>query len=411
MWNKPWGYKEGVVVGAGLTVIGLLLQLTIGHINWDLIAFPINLTMLVAYVVVLILMHHWRQRVYLFRWLSSATAAVSSLAWAAVFTVVMGLTRQMPSGHEPIDAFGFSQMVSSWAFVLLYLWLTTVLGLTILRTTLPFKKNRLAFLLSHVGLFIAIVSATLGSADMKRLTMTTRIGEAEWRAENDRGQVEELPLAIELEGFTIDEYPPKLMLIDNSTGAAQPKDAPEHVLLEEGVSSGRLADWQFTVAQSISMAAAVNTVDTLKFTEFHSMGATYAVYLKAINTTTQAQREGWVSCGSFMFPYKALRLDDKSSIVMPEREPQRFASAVTVYTKAGEQRSDTVEVNKPMNIAGWKIYQLSYDETKGRWSDISVFELVRDPWLPAVYAGILMMAMGAICLFATAQRKRKEAEQ
>ena len=69
------------------------------------------------------------------------------------------------------------------------------------------------------------------------------------------------------------------------------------------------------------MAASVATEDTLKFTEFHSMGAAYAVYLKAVNTASGQSKEGWVSCGSFMFPYKALRLSEQTSLVMPEREP------------------------------------------------------------------------------------------
>jgi cytochrome c biogenesis factor len=35
----------------------------------------------------------------------------------------------------------------------------------------------------------------------------------------------------------------------------------------------------------------------------------------------------------------------------------------------------------------------------GRWSDSSVLELIRDPWLPVVYAGILLMMAGAVFLF------------
>ena len=27
MWSKPWSYKEGLVIGAGLLVIGILLQM------------------------------------------------------------------------------------------------------------------------------------------------------------------------------------------------------------------------------------------------------------------------------------------------------------------------------------------------------------------------------------------------
>ena len=201
------------------------------------------------------------------------------------------------------------------------------------------------------------------------------------------------------------------MLIDNATGKVLPEDAPAHVLLEEGVSHGDLLDWELNITQFIPEAASVATEDTLRFTEFRSMGATYAIYLKAKNRKTHETKEGWVSCGSFMFPYKALKLNDRISMVMPEREPQRFASDVTLYTESGKQESGTIEVNKPYEIDGWKIYQLSYDETKGRWSNISVFELVRDPWLPYVYIGIGMMILGAVCLFTTAQQGRRKSGQ
>lgn len=408
MWSKPWSYKEGAMIGAGLLVIGSLLQITVGGIDWSRFAFPVNVVVLAVYIICLATMHLLRKRVYLFGWLSHYSAAVSALLWVVGMTVIMGLIRQVPSGHASGDILGFSQMISSWPFVLLYFWMVTALGLTILRASFPFKLRRLSFLLNHIGLFIALLTATLGNADMQRLKMTTRMGNAEWRATDDQGHLIELPLAIELKDFTIDEYPPKLMLIDNETGRALPEKSPEHLLLEEEVATGNLLDWQLTIEQSIPMAASVATADTLKFNEFHSMGATYAVYLKAVNRQNGLTREGWVSCGSFLFPYKALRLDSLTSLVMPEREPQRFASEVMVYTKEGTVTEGIIEVNRPMEVDGWKIYQLSYDETKGRWSDVSIFELVRDPWLPFVYTGIIMMMLGAICLFVNAQKRKEE---
>ena len=299
-----------------------------------------------------------------------------------------GLVRQVPSTHPSADVIGFSKMLSFGPFVLLYVWLVAVLGMTILRAAIPFNVRKIPFLLNHAGLFVALLTATLGNADMQRLKMITQLGKTEWRAIDEGGKLTELPLAVELKEFTIHEYPPKLMLIDNETGQALPKDMPEHLLLEEKVERGKLLDWDISIFQTIPMAASVATEDTLKFTEFHSMGAAYAVYLKAVNTASGQSKEGWVSCGSFMFPYKALRLSEQTSLVMPEREPQRFVSAVTVYTQAGDVVEDTIEVNRPLKISGWNIYQLSYDETKGRWSDVSVFELVRDPgsrlYMPAL---------------------------
>lgn len=52
MWSKPWSYKEGLVIGAGLLVIGILLQMAVGAINWGLFACPVN-----AIVLVLSLIH------------------------------------------------------------------------------------------------------------------------------------------------------------------------------------------------------------------------------------------------------------------------------------------------------------------------------------------------------------------
>ena len=35
MWSKPWSYTEGLTIGAGLLIIGILLQMTVGAINWQ----------------------------------------------------------------------------------------------------------------------------------------------------------------------------------------------------------------------------------------------------------------------------------------------------------------------------------------------------------------------------------------
>ena len=129
--------------------------------------------------------------------------------------------------------------------------------------------------------------------------------------------------------------------------------------------------------------------------------------MKALNRKDGSRREGWVSSGNYMFPYVTLPLDTGTVLVMPEREPKRFASEVTVYTQDKQKKDALIEVNKPFSVAGWKIYQLSYDETKGKWSETSIFELVRDPWLPVVYAGIMMLLAGSVCLFVYAP-KRKE---
>ncbi|MCD8081316.1 MAG: cytochrome c biogenesis protein ResB [Bacteroides sp.] len=415
MWQKPWGYAEGAAIAAGLFVTGTLLQITLGKLNLDLLSWPVNLILGGLFIGLILFMHVLSSGIYLFRWFSSYQAAVTSLASLVVMTVIMGFTRQLPFAAEvrgPASWLGFSQMLSSWVFGGFLLWFTLVLGLVILRRMKQFHlsawKREIPFLFNHLGLFIALTAAVLGSADMQRMEMTTVVGKPEWRAFDKQRQLHELDFAIELHHFTIEEYPPKLMLIDNETGRALPEGKPHHLWIGEDFVSGPLGEWEVTVKQHLPMAASMSTEDTLRFVEFHSVGATYALYVEAEHLSDGERREGWVSCGNFLFPYKALRLSEQISLIMPEREPRRYASEVTVYTKSEKKTDAVVEVNKPLEIEGWKIYQLSYDESKGRWSDVSIFELVRDPWLPVVYTGIWMMIAGAVCLFVRAQTGKEE---
>ena len=400
MWKQPWGSAEGWAICAGLLITGFGLQLITGPVQAGLFQYPVNVAGGLIFLLVLCIGFVVSRKITVVQWFSGLTASITSLSALLSVVLVMGFVGP-----------GIERITMSWPFVLLFLYFLFVLGFVTLKRIVSFRWRDVPFMLNHAGLFITLLAAILGNGDLRRLRMTVPLENPEWRASDEKNEMIELPLAIELRSFTIDEYPPKLMLIDNATGKVLPEDAPAHVLLEEGVSHGDLLDWELNITQSIPEAASVATEDTLRFTEFRSMGATYAIYLKAKNRKTHETKEGWVSCGSFMFPYKALKLNDRISMVMPEREPQRFASDVTLYTESGKQESGTIEDNKPYEIDGWKIYQLSYDETKGRWSNISVFELVRDPWLPYVYIGIGMMILGAVCLFTTAQLGRRKSGQ
>ena len=285
MKKDTWGMAVGGYVCCGLVAAGMLLQVVAGPVQWDAMAWPVNGIVLAVLLLSVVAMHLCRRHVRLFRWMASLQAGIPAMVACAMLTVLMGVTRQVPSGHVPMEPVGITSMLSFWPFVLLYVWLMVLVGMVCMtRLTRPSWCN-VPFLLNHLGIFIALVCGTLGNADMQRLRMMVREGTTEWRAVDEQHRVKELPVAIELHDFFIEE------------------------------------------------------------------------------------------------------------------EPLRYLSDVTVYTKKGLVLRDTLRVNKPLAVRGWKIYQYGYDESKGAESDISIFELVRDPWLPFVYMGIFMMLAGAGCLF------------
>jgi len=408
MWKQTWGYIEGWTISGGIFITGIILQFFLGKITPDAFHFPVNLISGAAFVFLLAFFHLISKKIKELQWFSGYTAAVTSISSLLLLVIIMGITRQSSpvlSHRNGFARMGFMQMTVSWQFILLFLYFLWILGLVTLKRISCFKWKDTGFILNHAGLFIALFAAFWGSCDLQRLRMTAPLNAPEWRATNEKNEMVELPLAIELKSFTIDEYPPKLMLLDNTTGEALPKKQPQNVSVEANPFTAKLLDWDLEVTQYLSSAASVSNKDTVNFVAYNDEGATAALYVKARNRIDKTEKEGWVSCGSFVFPYSSLRLNKEVSLIMPEREPKHFASDITIYTKSGDVKNAIVEVNKPYSIAGWKIYQLSYDEAMGKWSRHSIFELVKDPWLPAVYSGMGLLIAGSIFLFISAPKK------
>ena len=284
--------KNGFLIGGGIIFAGLMLQLSVGSVVWEAFAWPANGIVLAGFLAMIVAVFLLRKKVYAFRFIGSYQAAIPALVYAVALTIIMGLTRQTTNGSW------LNNMLAFWPFVLIYVYVALILGEVILRrvTHLTSWRRDLPFLLNHLGLFLAMTTATLGNADMQRLKMITGVGEPEWRALTEQGVVRELPLAIELKKFIMETY------------------------------------------------------------------------------------------------------DDGS--------PKRFASEIQILTKSGKNIETTVDVNKPVEVEGWKIYQYGYDTQMGAMSQISILELVSDPWLPLVYTGIYMMLAGAVCMFILGGRKR-----
>lgn len=442
MWNKPYTLKEGTAIVAGLLVTGGLLQVTLGPLEWGLFAWPANFITLILFIFLLIVAFLLRKRSYFCLFMSTMQAAIPAIAAAAILTLIMGVTKQVAEGKRPMDPVGLTKMLSFWPFILVYVWMTAILGEVTINQIARFSWRRFPTLVSHVGLFLILTCGTLGSADMLRVKMYCETGQPEWRGLDAFNNVHQLPVAIQLEKFTIDEYPPKLMLIDK-TGRPLPQDKPENLLVDNGMKSGQLLDCKIDILKRIDNAVPVMLskmigkmpegmmgnirMDSLGqarnkdgYIASDASGSACALLVRVTRGVNangssdtnliKGQKQvvtGWITSGSYLFPYQALRLKDGRMLAMPNREPRRFASLVNIYTQSGQNIQTEIEVNKPFTIEGWKIYQLSYNEQMGKWSNLSVFELVTDPWLPVVYIGIFMLLIGAVGMFLTASRKKE----
>lgn len=400
--------KEGFAIGLGLLVTGLVLQISMGPVEWGLLSWPANIIILAVFVVGAILLYALRSKAYALRFLATMHCAVPALVLTSALTIIMGLTRQVPDGQPAADWLGITRMLSFWPFVLLYVYVAVILSQVTLMQLLHFKWRKLPSVVSHLGLLITLLTATLGSADMQRLTMTVNKETPEWRAvDSSTGAMKELNVAIQLKDFAIDEYPPKLMFYDEVSGVLLPEGNPDVLLIDDEFNGGNLQGWQVVVNQVIDEAQPIMTADSTYYEEWHQSGAVTALHVTASLPDGSRSVSGWITSGSYMFPYQLLNVTQHQYIIMAEREPQRYLSRVEIVTESGKHEEADILVNQPYSIGGWKIYQLNYDTTRGKWSEISVLELVRDPWLPYVYVGIYLMIAGAVLLLFTAQKSRE----
>jgi hypothetical protein len=121
-------------------------------------------------------------------------------------------------------------------------------------------------------------------------------------------------------------------------------------------------------------------------------------------------RKGWVCGGNMSQLYMTLGLDSQYCVVMTQPEPKRFLSDIKVFMEDGNEMETILEVNKPLRIGSWTIYQYGYDNQAGRMSTYSSMELVYDPWLYPVYVGIALLAIGSVCLLWSGNRNKKKEE-
>jgi len=405
-WAHPWSYREGTIVTVAIILLGFALQAASGGMVLLLAGFPWNLLAGILFLGILIISFFFWNKHPLIKWLGGVKAALPAILGFTFLVLLMGFVKQdVESKSTLVRLLGLTHMVKTWPFILINLYLMILLGIVTMKRLIPFSFKNAGFFMNHFGLFLVLFSTALGSSDIQRLRMNCYENQTEWKAVNTSGKTIEMPVAIQLLNFNIDEFRPKVTIVDNKTG---------HVVLDKGKNQFELLDrnsfnlgqYHIEVVQFLESSGKVGE----NYFSVNEPGSSPSAELKINNLTDHTEISGWVCSGSYVQQPEALKLNDNHSLVMLPPEPRKFSSKIKIQSKDGKSITTTIEVNRPYNFDGWTIYQLDYNTEMGRWSNLSILELVSDPWLPVVYLGIFLMMAGAIFLFVTGKPKNGGAE-
>ena len=396
LWSHPWKYKESFIVTFNLLVFGFAIEALTGGDGIKMPAFPVNLFFILGLGVIQTIIYLRFKDNLIIKWLSGVPAAISVIVIYAILVLLLGFVPQ-DMAQPPIflKILGLSHVKTSWPFLIIQFYFLVILGFVTLRRTIPFKIKNIGFLLNHFGLWLTILAAGLSSSDLQRYKIDTYEKEKETNIGLDENNDKfELPFSVKLIDFNIIEYNPKLAIFDVAHGTLVMGKAQTLPMVEPDLVT-TLGDWQLKVLtylpQAIYKGGHLVPTDS-------AMGYP-AAFIFAKNLVTQDTVRGWVSTGGIIMHPDYFHLIGKQYLTLNSPEPKKFYSKLVFF--GGKDKPDTVQisVNKPFSIDGWTVYQSGYNDKMGKYSNLSVLEAVRDPWLPVVYVGIFMLLAGAIYMF------------
>jgi hypothetical protein len=411
IWETPWGYKESFLIGLSLMLIGFLLEfISKGNINVELI-YPNNIYFGVIYSLIVVLGYIFLKQTNLLKWFVGVPAAISSFVFIIFLVMIMGVIPQdINYGGELINNWGLNKMTTHWAFFFIMFYFLTALGFVTVKRILnlinglsKFNIRNLGFVISHFGLWFTILTALLGANDIQHLKIKLDKGTPYNVAITSKGEVFPLDFFIQLNEFTVKEFPPKLAIVDNISGEIIHNNGKNLFEISDSLSYN-FRDYNISVKKYIENSAAIGK----NYAPVYQIGALPSVEMSITNTKDSSVITGWVTCGNFMYQYQSLKFSEEYSLLMTMPEVKHFESKVSFYSKEITESDISIEVNKPYDFGGYKVYQLGYEETKGKWSEFSILELVKDPWLNIVYFGLYLLIAGTVILLLTGKKPVKQ---
>ncbi len=95
-----------------------------------------------------------------------------------------------------------------------------------------------------------------------------------------------------------------------------------------------------------------------------------------------------------------VRLDDFQMDYYPgTRRPAAYRSRITVTDAAGHEQSALIEMNRPFERAGYRLFQSSYQVSRGR--EMSVLAVSKDPGQTVVFWGYYLLVLGMLVVLVT----------
>jgi hypothetical protein len=327
------------------------------------------------------------------RWRWGRCAALGSIPVAVLALLAVALTAApaaiWPTGTSAppwLARWGFADSTASLPFaaaITLLLVNLSVSGAALVAARHPAWP---VIALVHGGLILAMGAAATGAGNTVRARVWLTEGAPPATVARDVASDASvpLPLPIQLDDFQMDRWEPTLIVGHHHNGRWQYD--PGTVPVRAG-SIQHLGPYRVTIDTVLERVA----VDGATPRPFLQPGAGPAARITVTDAQGATLGSGWVHAPTAYGEALLTPLGGGAAVLMQPHRAKAFRSQVRI---GGEPA--LIEVNRPLLVDGWWLYQTGYDEADGPGSVRSQLEVVRDPGLYGVYAGCALIIAGIL---------------
>ena len=381
-----------------------------------------------------------------------------ALGLVSAITVACVVATLLPQGSEVAEhlqknpeasrwlkrcvAIGLTNVFSSWWFI----GLSSALGASLIacisrRVRIIVKSSGLpgmerarmvGTLLVHTGLLLTLLGGAIRIFFAEQGVIQFREGEQVTDFVTEDQQHQPLPFTLQLVKFEIERY-----------AAPQAVKGVEGVFPDEALGlqlpgETEVTDWPVVLAMEREVVVKVPPAGTnrvlrvavlRRVPDFAVDPMTSAVFSRSDNLVNPALlvrvTEGGVASERWLlarFPdFDMNAKPDEASLPLPfsmnylvaandqgKQQVKSFKSTLRVLQGGSVVREQMIEVNAPLNYGGYAFYQSGYNEEDLSWTALRV---VRDPSVPVVYLGFILMGIGAfLTAYCRAEKVKEESK-
>lgn len=239
-------------------------------------------------------------------------------------------------------------------------------------------------LIRHMGFLLVLLGAALSGVFAERGTMKLEYGKP-LDAVHVEGTLKPLGYSLELTGFTLERYEPKAQQIL----VRVPGETAEHAFPVELGRDFPVGPTGYTIRPKRYVADFAMAYGTKEVISRSPEPNNPAVLVEVLRGSESFERWVFAQPQGLHAPAHPVEL----AFAWRPSDPKAFKSRVRVLAGGRPAGEWLLEVNRPVRFRGRTFYQMSYDPERWSWSGILV---VRDPGVPVVYAGYLLIIASLI---------------